>query len=434
MRDNDKRMRPALFVDGLIASRKMATKATRNEMTANSADGCENLLTYCSNVHPGETLAQIRQNIEGTTLAVKQRLFPDRKMGLGLWLPQRALVELSHGGSLGSFRTFLERHGLFVFTLNAFPYAGFHGARVKEAVFQPSWAEPARLAYTTLCGEVLAELLPEGVNGSISTVPLGHPAAGFGKADQPLAVANLRRLAEEYRLIEERTGKSLTLGLEPEPTAELDTVRSAVEFLEQSVFQGGDDPARRQLGICFDACHEAVLFQDLNQSLERVRRAGIRIAKIQVTSALELVNPASQREALERLRSFDEGRYFHQVATLSRDGSTRVFLDLDRFFDDWERTGAGEDPSSLRTHFHVPVFAGSLDGLTTTRGELERFLEAAVAAGVTCHYEVETYTFDVIPEEERARLGADDLAQALTRELEWTRGRLEGRDERPGPG
>ncbi|MFH0945343.1 MAG: metabolite traffic protein EboE, partial [Planctomycetota bacterium] len=389
-----------------------------------SAGGDEILLTYCSNVHPGETLEQIQQNIEQTTVAVKKRLFTDQQMGLGLWLPRGALDELRGEKAMSAFRTFLERHGMYVFTLNAFPYSGFHGPRVKEAVFRPSWAEQSRLEYTRLSGEVLADLLPAGVTGSISTVPLGHRAAGFRPQHEEAAAVNLRRLAVEFRRIEERTGRALVLGLEPEPTAALDTVRSAVEFLEGSVFQGRDDPSRRQLGICFDACHEAVLYQDLTESLDQARRAGVRIAKIQVTSALELVNPGAQRAALDRLRSFDEGRYYHQVVTKGADGSTRVFQDLDRFFQRWECRDIGGDPSSLRTHFHVPVFAGSLDGLGTTQGELERFLRHAVAAGVTSHYEVETYTFGVIPEAERSRLGADDLAQALTRELEWTLERL----------
>jgi hypothetical protein len=79
-------------------------------------------------------------------------------------------------------------------------------------------------------------------------------------------------------------------------------------------------------------------------------------------------------------------------------------------------------------HFHVPVFADPGSGLSTTRRETERLLAAIVdrAQGrdEVPHLEVETYTFDVIPPEERRALGAETLDGALARELQWVLGKL----------
>src|SRR5574337_970983 len=76
------------------------------------------------------------------------------------------------GGS-NTRSTALDRRGLSCHTLNAFPYGDFHSRRVKENVYLPDWADSRRLEYTIDCARILAELLPEGTDGSISTLPLG---------------------------------------------------------------------------------------------------------------------------------------------------------------------------------------------------------------------------------------------------------------------
>ena len=393
----------------------------RHPMAALILTTAKVLLTYCSNVHPGETLASICRNLDRVAVPIKSGLFSDRPMGLGLWLPASAIRELQDLDNRAAFRNFLAQRELFVFTLNAFPFGGFHSRRVKQHVFEPSWADRRRLDYTLQCAEVLADLLPEGLTGSISSVPLGHSAAGYGRDQQSLAVRNLRELGELLQQLYRRTGASLVLGLEPEPTAALETIREGVEFLNEAVFQGAQDPLRERLGLCLDACHESVMHQDLLRSLEVVREGGVRLAKIQITSALELPRPGQNLVLLDRLRGFDEGRYFHQVVVRDGSGELTVYPDLEPFF---AASKAGELPAdlvSLRTHFHVPVYAGSLDGLETTRPELEQFLVQAVASGLTDHFEVETYTFGVIPDRERTGLGAHDLGAALIRELQWSR-------------
>ena len=42
---------------------------------------------------------------------------------------------------------------------------------MKEQVYLPDWTSPERLAYTNLLFDLLAKLLPAGVEGSVSTLP-----------------------------------------------------------------------------------------------------------------------------------------------------------------------------------------------------------------------------------------------------------------------
>lgn len=379
-------------------------------------------LAYCTNVHPGETVAAVRESLDSVTTEVKAAVSPDAPLGVGLWLAHDVARALATDGlARDEFRRFLVARGLHAFTLNAFPYGGFHRARVKEQVFRPSWAEPARAEYTIQCAEVLAALLEDGEEGSISTVPLGMVAAGFTAPDRGAAVAALRATADRLLRIADGTGRRIVLSLEPEPCAALDTIAAATRFLDAEVFAGDADPRRAVLGVCIDACHEAVLFQDPAATVAACVDTGVRVGKVQVTSALQVERPALHADAIARLRSFDEGRYFHQASSRLSDGSVEVASDLEPFF-----IGRALDPSVevARVHFHVPVFAAPTGALRTTRDELAALLGAVRDAALTDQFEVETYTFEVVPEAERAALGASSLAGAIARELEWTRAAL----------
>lgn len=371
-------------------------------------------LAYCSNVHPAETLAGIESELDRVAVKVRNAVARRSRLGVGLWLPHSVVDELLAAPErFDAFAAFLVERKLEVFTLNAFPFGGFHQKRVKDAVFQPSWAEPSRLAYTRRCAEILARFLPEGGYGSISTVPVGLPAVGF---DRVAAVENLRACGRTFAELEQRTSRRIVLALEPEPGALLETVTDAIAFLDGEVFLGADDPLRRHLGVCLDACHEAVMFEDACASLEKLADAGIVLGKLQLSSALEVREPRVQKAALERLRSFDEGRYFHQVAYLRGDGSRAVFSDLPEFFAGIESSDDLDGVERLRVHFHAPIFAEPAGALTTTRSELARLVRRARELESTPHFEIETYTFDVIPDAEREALGARDLPSLLVHE------------------
>lgn len=373
-------------------------------------------LAYCSNVHPAETLAGIEDELTRHAAKVRGRAARRSTLGVGLWLPRSVSDELleGDGAAIPRFRDFLADKKLSVFTLNAFPYGGFHEARVKEKVFEPSWADSSRLEYTRQTARILAELLPDGEHGSISTCPIGLPSVGF---DRVAAIENLRACGRTLAETEARTGKRIVLGLEPEPAALLETVSDAIAFLDHEVFRDAEDTLRRYLGVCFDACHESVMHQDAEESLRNLRDAGIVLAKLQLSSALEVPHPLDNVEGMARLKTFDEGRYFHQVAYRRKDGSFAIHRDLEEFFALPERNEELDGVEFVRVHFHVPIFA-KLDGaLRTTRNELQACAKEAQALALTDQFEVETYTFDVIPDSERDALGARSLSDCIALEL-----------------
>jgi hypothetical protein len=376
-------------------------------------------LTYCTNVHPGETWEETLASLERYVPAIKQRVSPDQPFGVGLRLSADAAATLAIPDQLDAFKGFLAGHGLYVFTLNGFPYGRFHGTRVKEAVYLPDWQDEARLAYSNQLADILVDLLPADreVEGSISTVPGAFKPRVEGQRSIDAMVHNLVAHAVHLGDIEARTGRTLRLALEPEPCCFLETIEESIDFFENRLFSGQssgtEDLLRRHLGICFDVCHAAVEFEG-EDALDRLVGAGIAVPKIQVSAALRLPNVDSS--AANLLRPFDDGVYFHQVVERGNGGLAR-YLDLDEAFA--SLNGAG-GPREWRVHFHVPVYSEATGGFSTTQDYLKTILARQRAAPVAPHLEVETYTWGVLPEADRQ----GDLAHNIAREIEWTRREL----------
>ena len=392
-------------------------------------------------MHPGETRAELLALIRGPLARVRRELRGEAQLGAGLWLPATMAEALAREPEAAEeVRAALAAGGLFAFTVNAFPMGGFHAAEVKERVYRPTWAEEARLRYTEAACLGLAALLPDGARGSVSTVPLGYKA--FGEAAQiPFAAAQLGRLAARLERLEAETGRSISLALEPEPLATLETTPECLEFLREQVFVGeghtafvaaGGSPRaaegalRRRIGLCVDTCHLACGYEDLEASLAAIEAAGVLISKVQLSSALELRAPGANPGGLERLLGFSEPRYLHQTLAETPRGVVAV-PDLPQVLDARGALRAElRDASRLRTHFHVPLcWEGDADGvLGTTRPELEAAL-AGLAARCD-HLEVETYTFGVLPEAERARYEHDPV-RMIVAELAWVEAALAAR-------
>ncbi|MEV5312106.1 metabolite traffic protein EboE [Streptomyces sp. NPDC052610] len=368
-------------------------------------DGTTVHLAYCTNVHPAETLdgvlAQLRDHCE----PVRRRLGRDR-LGIGLWLARDAARALEGDPSaLRALRTELDRRGLEVVTLNGFPYEGFGAERVKYRVYRPDWADPERLDHTTALARVLAGLLPDDVTeGSISTLPLAWRTAADDER-AAAARAALVTLGERLDALAELTGRSLRVGLEPEPGCVVETTGDALAPLTAI-----DHP---RIGICVDTCHLATSFEDPHTALDALARAGVPVVKSQLSAALHAEQPHLP-EVREALAAFDEPRFLHQTRT-----STAAGL---RGTDDLREAVEGDalpDGAPWRSHFHVPLHAAPAAPLTSTLPVLKTALTRLVGGPhpLTRHLEVETYTWQALPPElrphTRAQL-ADGIAAELT--------------------
>jgi sugar phosphate isomerase/epimerase len=337
-------------------------------------------LTYCTNIHPAVGWAAVLESLRAHAPALKARLSPDAPFGIGLRLSGAESSELLAGTHLDDFRAWLAAEGLYVFTINGFPHGTFHGQPVKADVHAPDWRSEERVAYTLRLAEILGALLPDGVEGTISTNPLSY-RAWVDDAGIAACTRNVRRVSDELR------GTPITLAIEPEADGVLATVDDAIRW-----WPDGLD----QVTVCFDACHSAVAYEEPEQALDALDAAGIRVGKAQLSAALTV--PAS---AHDELRAFADPIYLHQV---TERGSLRTWPDLPEAL---SANGGGEE---WRVHFHVPIFVERYGALESTQDHLRRCIERVD----TSHLEIETYTWDVLP----AGLKASSV-ESIAREYEW---------------
>lgn len=363
-------------------------------------DGSLLHLAYCSNVHPADDLDGVAAQLERYTARVRAALDVPT-LGIGLWVAAPAVADAAAASRLADQ---LAKLSLEVVTLNGFPYKAFHAPVVKRDVYWPHWAQDDRREYTLALARLLAGLLPADVEeGSISTLPLGW-REGWGDAEQAAALRALADLAESLEALHASTGKRIRLALEPEPGCTVETIAQAVDAI------GGLAP--EWIGVCLDACHLAVQFEQPGEAVATLRGAGVPIVKTQVSSALRVPSPGSE-EGRSLLERFAEPKFLHQVRECVNAHVAGT--------DDLPEALSGGLPGERewRVHFHVPVNVAehtTQDELSATLAEL-----AGGPAPLTRHYEVETYTWSVMHD---APLDDDALVAGLAAELEWTRDRL----------
>ncbi len=404
-------------------------------MKLNSHDACgqsHGHLTYCTNIHAGETWDDILEGMKRHLPSIKRDVSPDAPLGVGLRLSAAAAEALCDDAAFSAFESFLKSGGYYIFTLNGFPYGNFHGSRVKEGAYRPDWTEQSRLDYTNTLADHLSKWLPEGMEGSISTVPgTFKPWASGDDAARVVAriADNLIRHVAHLVKIRATTGKSINLALEPEPFCMIETIEETVRFFEDHLYSQHaatrlteqsdlDDTQakaalRHHLGVCYDVCHAAVEYEDARGSLEALKTAGIKISKLQLSSAIRI--PQVGPKTVSLLDPLDEPVYMHQVIE-SRNGELTRYSDVPEAVETIDQAHGSE----WRIHFHVPIFLEEMEHLATTQQFLKEILALHAHSPVTEQLEVETYTWDVLPEEYRK----SGLSAAIARELNWVRDQL----------
>lgn len=372
-------------------------------------------LSYCTNIHPGESWSHLFPQLRNHLPQIKAAVSPQKPMGVGLRLSALAANELlEEPNLLSEFKDWLTTQDLYVYTINGFPFGNFHATvehkKVKENVYEPDWSTVERLEYTKNLAEILAQLLPENVHGSISTVPVGFKAK-LTKDSVQRAAKHLLQYADFAKSLEERSGKVIQLALEPEPSCYLEKIQDVVNFFSDYISSSEStttNNTQKYLGVCLDTCHSTVMFEDPEDFAKAMRKASIPIYKIQLTAALKI--KSWDQTHYDTLKPYAEPTYLHQTSIKNpATGTVRFFLDLD------EALSSVQDGEELRSHFHVPVFAENLLAVSTTQKELINFLMDYRQSPYCQHLEVETYTFDVLPD----NLTCGTIGESISREISW---------------
>ncbi len=388
-------------------------------------------LTYSTLVHPADTWEQLWDSINRYLPAVKRRISPNEAFGVCLRLsPDSANTLTQKPAELAKLKAFLAENDMYVFTANAFPYGAFKGERVKEQVYEPDWRTDERASYTMRVADVLAALAPPDIQPSIQSPPLGYKPRVTGPEVVESYTRQLHTVVAYLSDLEAKTGRTVTLAIEPEPSCYIELTTELIDYFTNHLYskasvkalsqQTGwseakcDSVLHKHLGAVYDICHQAVEYENIAESLDSLRKAGVPVLKLQPASALRI--PKVTKEIVEALRAFDDPIYLHQTIELY-EGRLSHFLDLPEALAAWEKNPI---PCEWRIHFHVPVFLDEVNLFKTTRQAIEEALKVHKANPLSAHIEIETYTWDVLPE----KFKTGDIVDYLVRELEWVRDQL----------
>jgi hypothetical protein len=383
-------------------------------------------LAYCTNIHRGETWLETLDSLKTHTLAVREKVCPRAPFAIGLRLSNQAATELHDPKTLLEFQKWLEKNSCYIFTVNGFPFGRFHGARVKEKVYLPDWTSPERLAYTNLLFDLLAQLLPAGIEGSVSTVPGSFKEFIKTSAQKKIIRENLWRCVEHISRVSEKSKRQLHLGLEPEPLCLLENSAETIQFFKQLRREHKNDPRLDEfLGVNYDCCHFAVEFEEPKNALTAFQNAGIKISKIHLSSALK-TKPTN--EAREQLKNFADDVYLHQVVVRDQNGKVKFFRDLPDALalkNSQFSTLNSQLSEEWRIHFHVPLHAPAAPPFENTNDHLLGVLDLLAKNPKMCsHLEMETYTWEVLPPELKSR----SVVEQLAAEYDWTLAQLKERE------
>ncbi|MEM8508377.1 MAG: metabolite traffic protein EboE [Bacteroidota bacterium] len=388
-------------------------------------------LSYCTNIHPGENWKITFDHLQENVPAIKQHLSPNGNFGLGLRLSNTASEELGLSENLEKFKTWLDTNGIYVFTMNGFPYGNFHHERVKDKVHTPDWTTKERLEYTKRLFKQLVFLLPPGISGGISTSPISykhwHGSDQERKEALRLGADHMAQIAVFLYELERETGKYLHLDIEPEPDGLLENTKDVLSFFNTHLVEAAHQAfagramdastvaslLKKYINLCYDVCHYSLAYEDPKTTFAALQKNGIRVGKIQVSAALKIVwNSAAMDEVWEMLSEFDEPTYLHQVTEVKGDGVI-TYRDLPDVLERHPKF------SELRAHFHVPIFLKEYGYLQSTQEDILKVVAHLREYPTTAHLEVETYTWEVLPPELKL-----DVKESIVRELHWLKEKL----------
>jgi hypothetical protein len=392
-------------------------------------------LTYCTNIHAGESwtdhFAALCENIP----AVKKQLSPDKPFGIGLRLSHLASLELGEKKNLEKFKEWLDKSQCYVFVINGFPYGGFHHTRVKDQVHAPDWTTQDRVLYTIQLFNILSALLPQGMEGGVSTSPLSytrwHSAVKEDRIQtMETSTENVLKVVQDLIGLRESTGKLLHLDIEPEPDGLIGNGPEFISWYRHELLPQGTRYLKKYLGyseraavqairdhvrICYDICHFAVGFEDHEAVIRELEIQEIKVGRIQISAALKgdmAPNPVDRGKTADAFRQFNESTYLHQVVARQEDDTLKRYPDLPEALQDVNNAATRE----WRSHFHVPLFVEDYGALQSTQSDIKKVLAVQKTKPFSRYLEVETYTWEVLPKELRL-----PLKESIVRELQWVK-------------
>src|SRR5579883_320788 len=300
-------------------------------------------LTYSTLVHPADDWEQLWNSLNTYLPQVKARIAGNRAFGVCIRLSASSAQTLAGSAAArDKLKKFLADNDMYIYTANAFPYGAFKGTTVKEQVYEPDWRSPERSRYTINVADVLADVCPPGIAPSIQSAPLGFKPRVTGDDVVASYTDHVLRVVAHLVELAARTGRTVQLALEPEPFCFLETTEETIDYFNRHLYCGAaveklaklahlpiseaNEALRRHLGIVYDICHQAVEYENIGESLQKLVDAGIPIFKLQEAAALHI--PQVTQAVVDTLKRYAKTIYLTQTLE-KRNGMINRYLNVD---------------------------------------------------------------------------------------------------------
>nr|YP_009551192.1 hypothetical protein [Vischeria sp. ACOI 3415]QAA12125.1 hypothetical protein [Vischeria sp. ACOI 3415] len=386
-------------------------------------------LTYCSNIHPGDSWEEIFSNLKINIPLIKMKLSPNKPFGIGLRLSNKAANQLLKNNNLNKLKKWLNQNNCYVITLNGFVYGEFYKTSIKEKVYYPDWTNRKRNNFNNTLINLSAELCLPGNEVGFSTSPLAYKFYSKKVSNDLFCgrVSNyILELVQQLIKIYEKQGKIIHIDFEPEADCILENIQDMLLFfgefilkkiafilakdLQISLFQARIHLVRH-VRICYDVCHQAIQFEDHIKNFIALNQIGVKIGKIQISSALHLkLDQYEQNFLINKLNKFKDNVYLHQVTEKKSNGYLYKYRDLSEAISNLNKNRTSE----WRVHFHLPIFNQKYANFLTTNQDIDDIVKFLKISALTSCLEIETYTWEIIPKNIKL-----DLLSSISKEYEW---------------
>ena len=162
------------------------------------------------------------------------------------------------------------------------------------------------------------------------------------------------RVVAHLIALEAKTGRTVRLALEPEPFCFLETTDETIAYFRDHLYSGAsveklaklahipiaeaNEALRRHLGIVYDICHQAVEYENISESLQKLVDAGVPIFKLQEAAALYV--PEVTQGAVDTLKRYAKTIYLTQTLE-KRNGKINRYLNVDDAIAAFEKDPGG---------------------------------------------------------------------------------------------
>jgi hypothetical protein len=248
------------------------------------------------------------------------------------------------------------------------------------------------------------------------------------------ATVNILRVVETLIQIRETTGQILHLDIEPEPDGLLESGPEFIQWYQRYLIPLGvkhltkhleftqrsaENAIKDHVQLCYDICHFAVGYEDHDDVIKQLDLNQIKVGKIQISAALKAefrMNAEENAQVFNAFKNFNESTYLHQVVALQNNGELKRYPDLPEALNDAMHSTA----LAWRSHFHVPLFVKDYGVLQSTQEDIRHVLNIQKKNAFSNHLEIETYTWEVLPEKLKL-----PLVDSIVREIVWVKNALD---------